>query len=250
MEPLDTYVAISTPERVSFRHRVAGPAPRALALLADLAIQAVVLVLVIAAAILFGLVGGSDLGGAALGVVLLAVFVVSWFYAALFEALWEGRTPGKALLRLRVVREDGSRIGAPEAVLRNLLRAADSLPVGYVIGALVMGSTPSFKRLGDWVAGTLVVTEDPVLPPDALVLDPPISEAERQSLPVGVQLSRNEVRLIEDLMRRGPRLGPDRTGELAEIIAPALSRRTGVEGANALRVLQLAWARATGRDHA
>lgn len=247
MGPIDTQLEIETPERVRFRHRVAGPGTRALALAVDLAIQGTVLGLLALLGVLAGgLVPGASQVVSGLGLVVL--FLVSWFYAAAFEVFWAGRTPGKALLGLRVVRSDGARIGLRDALLRNLLRGADALPVGYVVGGLVSMADPAFRRLGDLVAGTVVVVEERTRPPEALRVDPPVTEAERQALPVHVALRRDELRVIEELLRRLPRLWPERAEELAERLAPLLAAREGVEAPTALRTVQLAWARATGND--
>lgn len=247
MQPLDTTLEIETPERVRFRHRVAGPGSRGLALAVDWLLQAVVLGVLGGLLVLSGF-GGETLQGIGAGVGLLALFVVSWFYAGLFEATWAGRTPGKALFRLRVVRDDGARIGVRDALLRTVLRGADALPVGYVVGVIAMLVDPGFRRLGDHVAGTLVVVETQARPPEPVLLDPPLTEAERQELPVGVVLRREELRAVEELLRRASRLGPDRTEELAGLLAPTLTARQGVVAPTALRVLQLAWARATGNE--
>lgn len=192
------------------------------------------------------------LEGYGLGVVMLGLFVLQWLYGALFETLMSGRTPGKAAMSLRVVRADGSPGKFPDFLLRNLLRGVDSLPAVIVptfgIGVLVMAIDPRLRRLGDLVAGTVVVSEDKAHMLGSVKIEPPVSEEERQALPPAVRLSNEEVQVIEAFLRRRKRLSDDRAEELASYFGPVLTERTGIEAPTAERVLTLAYARATGRD--
>src|SRR5690606_13759230 len=85
------------------------------------------------------------------------VFVLLWAYPVVFEALFDGQTPGKRALELRVVSGDGAPVGWLAALVRNLLRTVDMLPVGYGFGLVSSLADPYGRRLGDLVAGTLVV---------------------------------------------------------------------------------------------
>lgn len=246
-EAVDTTVAIDTPERVRFRHRLAGPGRRGAAWLADAILRWIVLVAVAAPIAAIGSFGGW-FEGLGTGLLLVLMFVLEWFYGAFFETLLSGRTPGKWALSLRVVRTDGGPAAMPDFVLRNLLRAVDWLPFGFVIGVLAMTVDLRLRRLGDVVAGTLVVVEEPQSRLGVLVVEPPITEAERQALPARVVLTRDERLAIEAWLRRRRALSPERVEELAALLGPALSKRTGIEAPTWSRVLVLAWARATGRD--
>lgn len=84
----------------------------------------------------------------------LAVIIIAYFTG--FEAVF-GATPGKALLRLQVVMLDGGRPSFGAILMRNLLRLVDALPLLYVVGGLVAQSTLHEQRVGDIVAGTIVV---------------------------------------------------------------------------------------------
>lgn len=244
MERLDTSVAIQTPERVAFRHQLAGPGLRGAAWLLDALVQLVIGLLV---TVVFGL-SATAVGEASVGLILLAAFVVWWLYGALFESLWGGRTPGKALLGLRVVQLDGSPVTPGACLLRNLLRGIDGLPVLYGVGGLVCLMDDRMRRLGDIVAGTMVVVSSSSGLGPPVVVEPPLQDEERANLPPRVVLTSDERRVIEALLRRARQLGPDRAEELAQSLAPTVQARTGVEADTALRTLTLAWARATGRD--
>ena len=146
---LDTVREIHTPEGVALRLPAAGPVPRALAWLIDLAIR---FALVFIASIAFGL-----LGSAGMGLYLVLLFLVLWGYPVAFEALWHGQTPGKRALGLRVVAADGAPVGWMASFLRNLMRTVDMLPFGYAFGLAASLADPWSRRLGDVVARTMVV---------------------------------------------------------------------------------------------
>lgn len=246
-EPVDTTVAIDTPERVRFRHRLAGPGRRGAAWMIDAVVRGLLLSVVAIPAAIAGAIGGW-FQGVGLGFVLLVTFALEWFYGAFFETLLAGRTPGKWAMSLRVVRADGGPASLQDFVLRNLLRAVDWLPFGFAFGLLTMLIDDRLRRMGDVVAGTIVVIEEPASRLGVLLVEPPVSDVERLGLPGRVELSRDERLSIEAWMRRRRALSPERAEELAALLGPQLSARTGVTAASWSRVLLLAWARATGRD--
>lgn len=92
-------------------------------------------------------------------VAVLAIFGLQYGYFAIFELVWQGQTPGKRAMNLRVVTLDGTTAGAAAILTRNLIRIVDFLPPSYGIGATVMVCTKKSQRLGDLVAGTIVVRE-------------------------------------------------------------------------------------------
>jgi uncharacterized RDD family membrane protein YckC len=157
---------IETPEHTSIEFPLAGIGSRFLAVLIDSLIQtgvAIVLVLLLAA-ITFGfgvsgLVQSSPAGIWAIAILIFAFFLLFYGYFILFEAIWNGQTPGKRLTRIRVIKDSGQPITAIDAVARNLLRIIDQLPAVYGIGVLCAWISPQCKRLGDYVAGTVVVHE-------------------------------------------------------------------------------------------
>ena len=230
---LDNTAEVETPEHVRFRYRVAGPVRRTFAYLIDFLIRAAVL-------LVLGLIVAAALGGseAVQGVLLLCAFLLEWGYFVFFETIGDGRSPGKRAMSLRVVKEGGYPIGFIDSVLRNLLRGADFLPVGYVVGLIAMASDSRFRRLGDRVAGTVVVVEERsrVAPP--LTIMPAPTAAELDGFPQRPPLSAWERETLELFLRRAD-LTPARRAELAQMIAPALGQRIGVTVRDPVRFLAL-----------
>lgn len=207
--PLDTRTRIETPEGIDLIMRPAGLVPRAIAFILDFAIRAVVM------AVLFVLF--SFFAKFGMGLSAMAMFLVTWWYMVLFEVLNQGRSPGKHFMGLRVIHDDGTPIGWTSSLIRNLLRFVDMLPFGYSIGAVCCLQHPQFKRLGDLAAGTLVVYRDhplqrPTLPMAEPVMAPFI-------------LSLEEQRALLGFAERQADLSPERTRELAWILAQPLHVR-------------------------
>jgi hypothetical protein len=92
-------------------------------------------------------------------IVLLTLFLLNWGYFTLFEAFWNGHTPGKKIARIRVIQSSGRPIGLFESMARNLIRFVDQFPGFYVVGVIAMFVTRQHQRLGDLAAGTLVVRD-------------------------------------------------------------------------------------------
>src|SRR6266508_944012 len=160
----DTLV-IETPERVPLHFALASIGNRFLACAIDHALQGFTIILMIFAFTL--LVNFSSLSDQlsnapkwvyALLIVLLFLIVSGYF--AFFEWIWNGQTPGKRWLKLRVIREDGRPVTFWEAAVRNLLRTADMMPFPfYSLGLISVFISLSDQRIGDMVAGTVVVRE-------------------------------------------------------------------------------------------
>ena len=169
---LEQDYAIDTPESVTFAYEVTGIGNRFIAALIDSAVLAVVLfllnLLVLVALELVGdlsldrLMDGeppSWMGGLVIALYALLNFSFFWGYYILFEWLWNGQTPGKRFVKIRVLRMDGNPAGFVEILLRNLVRPLDFMPGGYGLGLLVMLLNEKSRRLGDFAAGTLVIRE-------------------------------------------------------------------------------------------
>lgn len=173
---LDFYT-IRTPEMVDFSFQLAGPGARFLAWLFD---SILIVILMIILAIFFMIVGLtlSFVAGSA-GWVLLAIFSLIWFilenlYSIYFEVRWNGQTPGKRALGLRVIGDNGARLTLNQSVIRNLLRSFDRMPVFcYVLGVVSMAVTRHNQRIGDVLAGTIVIREETRPLPEELKLPQP-----------------------------------------------------------------------------
>ena len=204
--PLDTRYHVETPEGIDLPLRPAGLMVRALAFSIDLGLRGLIL------GLLFIVLAFLGKLGAGLGSILL--FGVSWWYMVLFEVLNQGRSPGKQWMGLRVVQDDGTPIGWSASLLRNLLRFVDLLPFGYFLGAISCLQHPSFKRLGDLAAGTLVIyREQPITRPQL-----PDAEPRRPSF----ALTLPEQRAILGFAERQGELSEARVTELASILAQPL----------------------------
>lgn len=235
---LDNVAEVETPEQVRFRYRLAGPGRRALAYVIDLALRgAVLLVIFVVASLAFG-VKRPDAMGASAGVQLVVLFLLDWGYFVFFETTSGGRSPGKRALGLRVVKEGGYPVGFLDSVLRNLLRAADFLPTGYALGLLVSAGDARFRRLGDRLAGTMVIVEERGRLSAPLVLEPPPTAAELAALPSRPPLAVWEREAIELFLRRTD-LAPARRDELAARVAPVFARRLGARPGDPVRYLAL-----------
>lgn len=211
---LDTFREVHTPEGVALRLPAAGPVPRALAWLVDLGIR---IALLGTAAALLGV-----FGEAGMGVYLVFLFLVLWAYPVVCEAMFDGQTPGKRALELRVVSVDGAPVGWLAALVRNLLRVVDALPIGYGFGLLASLADPFGRRLGDMVAGTMVV-HAPRLRPHA--------SAAHQGVHVPMlPLQPEEQVAVIAFAERAATLTPQRQQELADIAEPLTAARgqTGV----------------------
>ncbi|OOG13903.1 RDD family protein [Pseudomonas sp. C9] len=203
---LDTRYQVETPEGIDLPLRPAGLMVRALAFTIDLGLRGLIL------GLLFIVLAFLGKLGAGLGSILL--FGVSWWYMVLFEVLNQGRSPGKQWMGLRVVQDDGTPIGWSASLLRNLLRFVDLLPFGYFLGAVSCLQHPTFKRLGDLAAGTLVIYREQPLPPPQL----PDAQPRRPAFP----LSLTEQRAILGFAERQGELSEARVNELAAILAQPL----------------------------
>jgi uncharacterized RDD family membrane protein YckC len=162
MEPIGDQLNIDTPELVAIEMPLAGIGSRFIAILVDYLIWGFVfLVLGIVAAIIIPALHffGGVSANWAIGIFVLIVFLLQWGYFALFEAFGNGRTPGKRVARIRVIHQSGRGINFVESLARNLVRFVDYFPGFYAVGVVAIFLSRRNQRLGDMVAGTLVVRD-------------------------------------------------------------------------------------------
>ena len=219
-------LSIPTPEGVELELTLAGVGSRFVAFLIDQAIQwAVIIALVLALAGLGDGLGGGDGGSAALvaAAVLVLAFLVQLVYDVGFETLGSGRTPGKRWTGLRVVRMGGGAVNFTTSAVRNVLRLVDFLPTAYLVGMVAILATPRNQRLGDLVAGTLVVRErrasTPPPPPwEALA---PGTDEDLAAWDVSA-VTADEVATVRRFLERRHTLAPEARGRLARELASRL----------------------------
>jgi len=204
--PLETRHQVETPEGIDLPLRPAGLMVRAVAFTIDLGLRGLILGLLLMLLALLGKLG--------IGLGLLLLFVVSWWYMVLFEVLRQGRSPGKQWMGLRVVHDDGTPVGWSASLLRNLLRFVDLMPFGYFLGAISCLQHPTFKRLGDIAAGTLVIYSERPL------RHPQLPDAEPRRSPIPLTLT--EQRALLAFAERQGELSTARVNELAALLAQPL----------------------------
>ena len=215
---VQTQLAVETPESIDLQATPAGIGPRALAYVIDFCIRLIVNLLL---GIVFAFGG---LAGA--GVLSICAFLLEWFYPVFFEVLWQGQTPGKRAMNIAVVNDDLTPIAWGTSIIRNLVRFADLLPVFFMFGTISIIITKNFQRLGDLVAGTLVVYRRK-------------EKAQRsmpkfQPQPPPIALDREDQIAIIGFTQRHNQISEDRQQELADILAPVLP----VEGPNRVNYLR------------
>lgn len=222
---LDTLQPVELADGVEIQLRVAGPAVRSTAWLIDLLIFCVG---VFVALLFLNLFVARWIGfEMSQGFTALVLFVSVWFYNVFFEASRWGRTPGQKAMKIRVVSLTGGPVTVSQAVLRNFLRVIDFMPFMYLTGFLACLFTRRFQRLGDLVAGTVMVYADP--PP--VTLNQTQIHAERRAPPV--VLTREEQAALLQFIERAPHWSDERRVELANVVEP-LTQSIGHEGLSRL----------------
>lgn len=213
--PLDTTLRIVSPENIAFEFRLAGPAPRLIAFTIDVfVISAVGFVLFIPFAV------AGIVGAAFLGFFFVALFFLWWGYGAALETFNNGQTLGKLALGLRTVSQTGLSINVAQAILRNLIRAADIAPP-FFPGLVAMAGTRRLQRLGDLAAGTVVVYDRRWRPPPPPATDGGINFA-ADIVPPGFRPDPVLAEALAEYAARRPMLAPARRHELAAIAAARL----------------------------
>jgi uncharacterized RDD family membrane protein YckC len=221
---------IDTPEQIALELPLAGIGSRFLAIAIDTLIQSAVYLITALIFIIAIPVGSAGLNflprlvGPAMAVFIL--FALYWGYFAFFEIIWKGQTPGKRYAGIRVIKESGRPINAFEAIGRNLMRAVDVLPALYGVGLVCMMCNQQSRRLGDFVAGTVVVHEKPTedIRPSWNTSDQALTPAPGLS-----QVTPDELVLIETYLHRRWDLDPQVRLNTAIQIADRIKAKTGMQ---------------------
>ena len=242
---------IETPEQVDLRFPIAGIGSRFLAILADSVLQVIALFVMF---VVFGLIvsAAPHVAGTTtmvntgakwfVAAVVLFYFLLYWGYFSLFEAFWNGQTPGKRLLKIRVIKDSGRQITLFESLARNLIRIVDALPSFYLVGVITMLCNREQKRLGDLVAGTIVIhersEEQPLLSHNSRTftaslypqpLETPLVPAAPLIPADGIaRLDAGDLNVIDTFFSRALDLDLDKRAEIAGRIAQRMSAKMQV----------------------
>ncbi len=256
---IDTILRVRTPENVAFEYQLAGPFKRIFAYWVDLVVSILAFILL---AILFlfvmnlliiplaASVGLKELAEGFVmlmgGMILILYFIVYWFYGAIMETYYNGRTFGKRMARLRVLTVDGHSIDGVQAILRNFFRLLDIaplLPMGIlftiedpdfeqvltnigvpscIVALVVMAMSRRFQRIGDVVAGTVVVSETDSFQPTLLDFSDPRVPQLAELIPPTFIPSQQLMRAIASYADQRRQLPPQRAREIAAHVAVPL----------------------------
>ena len=245
MTAYDERLNIDTPENVTFGYEVAGIGSRFLATVFDtlliIFLQMLVyttLLLILTSVNTISTLFASASEAWLFGLLGLLAFAFFWGYYVFFEILWNGQSPGKRLIRLRVIRQDGTPAGVSEAIIRNLIRLIDFLPATYGVGVITMFIDRQSRRLGDLAAGTLVVYDQGEVTLDSLQAaprpEPTLSApAGSESLLTGLPLEKltpQDYRLAREYLRRGASM--TNRDDLLRQVSQALLTRLGTPTTN------------------
>lgn len=257
-EPSADKLTIETPEQTALDFAVAGIGSRFLAIAYDTILQTLV-AMIVGFAGFFIVVGISSVmprAGMWAGAILILFYFSLYFgYYALFEIIWNGQTPGKRKVGIRVIKDSGRPLTAAETIGRNLLRIVDWMPFLYGVGMISAFLTKGNKRLGDLVVGSLVVRET------ALVdLKPSWQTGTSSAVPAGLttgplgadRLSSEEFALIESFLSRRNSLDWDVRTRIAGDVLRRIKDKLTLPAVNTLSTEQILEAlsyerRATGR---
>ncbi len=227
---LDATLDVETPEQVVVSYTLAGIGTRGGAALIDL-----LLMLTLGGTLAYVLTSLHDLiGGDWLqAVMILTQFLLLWGYFVAFEAIWDGQTPGKRLLGLRVVRNGGGGVDIGPSAARNLVRFIDFLPFGYFAGMVTIIANQRNQRLGDLVAGTIVVRERVIRPARHTV---PVLPVEGEPSAVAT-LDDERFALLDRFIARESSLDDASRTRIATALTARFGLSTRADAAAALRTL-------------
>jgi len=223
----DARTSLSTPEQIDLQLEIANVGSRGLAVMVDFAIRYGLLLffyVVLAFTTHLQFVADLDWSMKTFAILFfLVVFVSEWFYFTFFEWWWNGQTPGKRLLGLRVIRQDGAPIGWLEVVLRNFVRPIDTTGPMSLIGMAFIFFSPRAQRPGDLLARTLVIRQTPIdwnvfFSPEATAAPSTISRA-------SIPLSPAEWEMLQRYVQRAPHLDPQIRQRLAGRLRQSLAPR-------------------------
>jgi uncharacterized RDD family membrane protein YckC len=231
---LERSVTVRTPEAIAFHYELAGLGSRFLAVFVDSIAQvilvfAVLLTIGTAASRMPSLhLGGKNFASFVLAGIILAVFFIYYGYFVLFERYWNGQTPGKRLLGIRVVRDGGYPVELMDSVIRNLIRVLEFALGFYFLSAISMLLSSENKRLGDYAAGTIVVRDKTMEVNDPKAWLKPES-ARPPSDSIAGKLDSRVLAVVDQYVARKTSLAPEAARQTAAKIAAMIRPQVGPE---------------------
>ena len=256
-EPVtDTMLLVETPEKISFQYQLVGPFRRIVAYGLDILFSMVgYTIVVVIIGLFFAFLAGytqgtfigsmintlAEISGA---IILIGYFLVYWFYGALMEAWYNGQTLGKMITKHRVLSQNGHAIDGVQALLRNFFRLLDLFPIipfplatlsfgidapavvpTGLFGLAAMAVSGKFQRLGDLVAGTIVVVDERKWVPELATFTDPRVEQLADELPSDFSPSQSMLRTLADYVDRRRYLSPETNQDMAKGLAVRMLER-------------------------
>ncbi|MEO8201621.1 MAG: RDD family protein, partial [Gemmatimonadota bacterium] len=220
----EQHLEVETPENVVLDFEIAGVGSRVFAALLDFLILGAWMLGAVVLVNLLQLGGLSFnwvhlLGTWVKAFLILAFGLAYWAYFTFFEALRAGQTPGKRYSGIRVVRDTGHPVNLGSAGARGLLRTIDFFPPLLLLDVLLIALHPRAKRLGDLVAGTIVVRDQPVESSLPEIIE---TVAEETGAP---ELEDSEFRVLREYIERSAEFSPELRNRFAERLSERFADR-------------------------
>lgn len=228
-------IQIETPEKIQFTYTISELGTRGIAYFIDVAIKFTIItitVIILLLTILEGIFVDSGVFDSQFYLVAaffrIVWFILDWFYFVFFEVIWEGQSPGKKLMKIRVIRSNGEPLQFDTIVLRNLLRAVDSLPILHVFGFLVALIDKKTRRLGDIIADTIVVNEIAfnIKVPDFTVK---LSNDEERIKHLNKKLTEDELFILRRYLNEKDKVPKEKRKEIAHNLAKQITLKLEIE---------------------
>jgi uncharacterized RDD family membrane protein YckC len=231
---MDRTLDVRTPESIAFSYELAGVGSRLLAVMIDLAIQVTLMFVVVWG---FAFAFGSHppkihhvsifdklAVNIAIGTIVFVIFTIFFGYFIVLEAVWNGQTPGKKALGIRVVRDGGYPIDFTASLVRNLIRVGEMALGFYAISGISALVSQENKRIGDFAAGTIVIRESRMVEPELAA-----GEAAEPVYAATAYATGEERALVKRFLERRDDLEPEHRAELAARLASRLRSRLPAE---------------------
>ena len=228
---MDRTLEVRTPESIAFSYELAGVGSRFLALAVDLTIQVAAILLILWAIVAVSgshrkaplphaLIAERVVFNLTIASIVAIVFLIFFGYFIAFETLWNGQTPGKRMLGIRVVRDGGYPVDFMASLIRNLIRVGETMLGFYAVSAVVAVLSPLNKRIGDLAAGTIVIRESRMESPEQM-----LREVAEPVYAATAYVSGEERGLIRRFLERRTDLVPARRVALAHQLAERVRPR-------------------------